>query len=243
MTLKEDKQRIIILTATVLLVTTFGISPAIQSAFAESDCSQRILIWNARCRGDQTNYDNRDGMKAKIKVSDIVTSSDCSPNNNGFALIGIWMVFPNLAWIETGVAQGKIEGTCYTDEKEYLAWTGTSSHSTYHEEYVRDISLGDRIRYEISDTNQNKTWQVISDGQIRKNLVTAYSHGTKMIVGLEANDDAASVPATTIKSIKYYDENSWHRWTDGSNSKDLDGWIIDCQKHKIKVGIGGKTEC
>ena len=241
MTFKDNKKQISVISGIVALLAVAAVSPVVESAYAASDCSG---FFNDRCRGTQTNTQNHEGMKADVVVTNFATSSNCDPSGDGFAAVSIWMIYPNGAWIEIGTAQGQIDGSCYSDEREYLAWTTTSSHSTYTEEYVRNVGVGNDITYEISDTNGDKTWKVISEGITRKNLVTAYLTGTEMQTGLEATDDQTSIPKTTQDTIKYYDGSSWNNWTSGSNSNELDGWIRDCSSHSsTKVGVGGTAGC
>lgn len=240
--MKNVQKQISIFSGLAALLTVVILSPAMESAYAAVDCTP---WWTGdRCRGDQLNNDDREGLRADVVVTDFTTSANCDPSGNGFALVSIWMVYPNGAWTETGTAQGNVAGNCYTDEREYLAWTTTSSPSTYTEQYVRDVSVNDDITYEISDTNGDKTWQVISEGTTRINLVTAYLTGNYMITGLEATDDATSVPKTTVDTIQYYDGSSWTNWASGANNSVLDGWIKDCTTNSsTKVGVTGTAAC
>ena len=240
MTTKNVKTTLTILS--ILLGVT--LIPSASSAYAAQDC----WGWFGFCVGSQdlhsTSSFDVSGVKARVTVPDMTTSSSCSPNGTGFSLVATWVLLPNGEWIEIGVASGNIDGTCYdSEERHYLAYQQDGS---YHEHLLTgSVSPHDNIFYEISDTNNDDRWLAYADGNQRASLLMDYDYG-QIVVGVESKDDDTSVPKTDIKYIREHDGSNWSYWTYNDAEYDVnDGFIAQCTPayKNIKVGIGGSETC
>ena len=240
MTTKNVKMTLAILP--ILLV--MALVPSLNSAYAAEDCWD----WLGFCEGNQelhstTSFDVS-GVKARVTVPDMTTSSSCSPNDKGFSLIATWIFLPNGNWIEIGVASGDIGGTCYdSEEHHYLAYQQYGNYFEY--KLVGSVSPSDYIYYEISDTNNDNRWLAYADGDQRASLIMGHDYG-EITVGLESKDDSTSVPKTDVKYIRVHDGSSWSYWTYNDVEDDVnEGFITQCSPayKNIKVGVGGSETC
>ena len=218
--------------------------PLATPAYAAQDCWD----WWGFCEGNQELYSTSSfdvsGIKARVTVPDMTTSSSCSPNGNGFTLIATWVFLPNGSWAEIGVASGSIDGTCYdSEEHHYLAYQQYGNYYEY--KLAGSVNPSDNIYYEISDTDNDGVWLAYADGDQRASLIMGYDYGD-IAVGLESKDDDTSVPKTDVKYIREHDGSSWRYWTYNDVEDDVnEGFITQCTPAyaNIKVGIGGSETC
>ena len=218
--------------------------PSVSSAYAAQDCND---FWGT-CEGTQELHStpsfDTSGIKVRMTIPDITTSSVCNPGGIGFSLMGTWVFFPNGEWIEIGVASGQIDGTCYdSEEHHYLVYKQDGVVNEF--KLTGSVSPTDNIYYEISDPNNDDTWQAYAAGSQRASLIMDYDYGD-IATGVESKDDDTSVPKSDIKYIKEHDGTNWDYWTTNDVEDDKnEGFITQCTPayKTIKVGVGGSETC
>lgn len=240
MTMKTTKT---FLTALSILLG-IALVPSVSSAYAAQDCND---FWGF-CVGTEELHStvsfDTSGIKARVTIPDITTSANCDPNGVGFSLIGTWVFFPNGEWIEIGVNSGQIDGTCY-DSEEYHYLVYQQDGEDYEFRLTGSVSPTDNIYYEISDTNNDNTWQAYAAGNQRASLIMDYDYGD-IATGVESKDDDTSVPKTDIKYIQEHDGTDWDYWTTNDEEYDInEGFITQCTPsyQTVKVGVGGSETC
>ncbi|MHB8546701.1 MAG: hypothetical protein ACYDAJ_08040 [Nitrosotalea sp.] len=232
---KQNKTTIAVI-LTLIGFTVIIVEPS--NAYASENCNSG---WG-RCRGDEY-YDNSalTGNKFSLTVSDLQTSA-CP--NNYFAATQHWVLFPNGDFIEMGVAQGKINGVCYSSENRYLAYQqGTS----YTESKLGSASIGGTQTFEISDTSGNTHWDLYNNGVNYGYLLMQTSTGSSVQVGEEATDPSTTIPSTHEGSIQKR-ISSWADWnseTGEHTTWPLSNWIKQCTPtyNHIHVGISSTQGC
>lgn len=240
MTTKTTK----ILSTVIPILVAIALLPTMDLAFAAENCDS-----GGKCIGteelDSTSSFDQSGIKVRITIPNITTSSSCDPSGNGFAVLGTWALFANGEYIEIGVASGQIDGTCYdSEEKHYLVIYQDGSYNEYV--LTGSVSPGNNIYYEISDTNNDKTWKAYAAGSQRASLIMDYDWASTTITGVEATDNNVSVPKADIKYIKEHDGSNWSYWTTNDQEYDIqEGFITQCTPayKTIKVGVGGSETC
>ena len=168
MTTKNAKNMLTVLS--VLL--GIAMIPSTSLTYVAEDCWD----WFGFCLGTQelhsTSSFDVSGVKARVTVPDMTTTL-CSPNNHGFALVATWIFLPNGNWAEIGVASGSIDGTCYdSEEHHYLALRQYGNYSEY--KLAGSVVPSDNVYYEISDTNNDSRWKAHADGNLRASLLMGY---------------------------------------------------------------------
>ncbi len=226
------------------ILFSFAILPNVHPAYGAENCDS-----GGKCLGtqelDSTVSFDQSGIKALVDIPNITTSSTCAPNGNGFGVVSTWAFFANGEWIGIGVASGQIDGICYDSEEHYYL------------EYMQDFDVnefklsgspspGEDIYFQVSDTNNDDTWQAYVDTSQAASLIMDFDYASETSTGVEATDNNISVPKTSITNVQEHDGTDWDYWTYNDREYDQqEGWIVQCTPNykNIAVGVGGTESC
>lgn len=225
----------------VFLMGVIGIT-AIQTpiqAYASEDCNNIF----GRCYADEEyNNSNLQGNKYALTVSSLQNSA--CPNSQHVTTTQ-WVNFPNGDWIELGVTQGILDGTCNTSPHRY---TAVDQNSNYVESNIGSTSSGTSETFEVSDTSGSEHWDIYNDGSNYGYYLMQTDTASSAFVGEESTDSNTVIPSTHEGSISWRLSGSWSNWNTDTTTYTQFGhnnWISECSPtySHIHVGISSTQSC
>jgi hypothetical protein len=187
------------------------------------------------------------GEKHTEIVADLTTSTTC-PTNSEFIDEEGWIVFANNDWIESGFTKGFLQGVCRTSEHSFDAW---SIGGFYQEFDLGAVSIGSTQTYEMSDTDQDKTWEVYDNGISTAQITMTSATAANVQEGEETSYYSSTASKTDISSIQTFSGTppGWINLASGTNPYVQDTsqglWISNCSPSytHITTGMGGTASC
>lgn len=241
MTIKSRQVKNAIIGLTMLSLMLIGISPnLVNNAYASSHCS-----WSNHCYAVAQRTISNDGNKQTVTIPNL-SVPQCvpgSPDTTSMTILPQWVIFNTLRtdWIEVGVGEGLLAGSCYGSETVYTYESvnggGWGIHST--------VTVGNDYTFSMDDTASDRTWNIKKDSTTLRTVSTSYSNG-KGEVGAEiTHNQNTSVGLTHLKSISYYN-GGWNLWTSSVSLPSVDSplWRYVCTNYNhIHVGTGTQQTC
>jgi len=197
MTMKNYK-----ITSMLIILAFMSSIPYMFNAYA-TDCSV------SHCYAQLTHTNSNNGNQYTSIIANLGSTS-CGT----FGAVTQWVGFANGDWLESGYATGTVGGSCYSSGQErsyyviYIA--ATNSYTEYN---VGSLTAGTTKTFEISDTDQNRYWQIVIGGStVANNLLMSSATSTNVQVGEEGdvnNPSSTFIPSTHLYSIQKYSSGSW----------------------------------
>ncbi len=188
----------------------------------------------SHCYAQEWQITGNNGNHYTTQVTDLAVPDYCSYH----AEVTQWEKFSNGDWAEIGFTVGvsKTFG-CATSEVMYYAY---SIGNVYTDAKIADVGIGTTHTFEISDTNTDKTWDIIQDGTVRKQVTFAYTVASPQI-GAETTTDSPTIPPTAQYLIQKFVSGSWQGWTEGGFSvlpSNAPLWVKNCIPGNAHITVG-----
>lgn len=211
MTYKNDTITFSLMGTSIMLLAIMAVPSLVEYADA-SQC-------NPHCYATVKNsYFNNYGAKSNFTVEQLEEGGSC-PNSFDMVVTPLWITFSDGKWVEIGVGEGRMNGTCKTVETFY-SYDGINSNWTLHGTATRGNTYDMKI-----ERSGSTTWKTYIDGGLKETYTSVYTQG-KGSIGAETTDTLAIIADQDRDNIKRKSSSSssaYYNWStsnsqDGSNS-------------------------
>lgn len=163
------------------------------------------------------------GIKSKYKVIDTTIASGKALHAPTWATLGTG-IYREVGWGDAGSQA----------IHSYYAINGQKQSPVNY-----NISNNVEYTFEVSNINQDFTWDLVAPGILKQYTATPYDKATIVQTGYESSDTTVTMPQNHFRDQRVYSNNSWHFWT---NSDGFIGGGGQPGGTYYVIGCGSATE-